>query len=199
MRELVKGAGAQQPGFVHNDGRAGRQSVLLKRGSVGSAPLMEQLGHGVGGHAGFAGQDAGGLGRRRDAEHRPPPGVQVVHGTPERGRLAGAGGPDDQHQLVATGDRRRSIGLQDVQPVPIEGGRLVRAVDLGVHGPGQHALLLGQDRVTGQVRGGGLDPHRTPVRRPPQDVPARRVEIYAVVDHPVARRLEHTRPPASRH
>ena len=88
---------------------------------LGPAPLMEQLGHGVGGRAGFVGQDAGRLGRRRDAEHRSPPGVQVVHGTPERGRFAGAGWPDDQHQLVATGDRRRSLGLQDVLARPDRG------------------------------------------------------------------------------
>ena len=54
--------------------RAGRQPVRGRAVAGRCGPFVEQLGDGVGGHAGLAFQDAGGLGRRGDAEHRPVPG-----------------------------------------------------------------------------------------------------------------------------
>ena len=82
--------------------------------------------------------------------------------------LAGTGRADHQHQPVVAGHRRRGVGLQHIQPVPIHGRRRCRRVGLGVHRPREDVFLLGQHRLGGEAGSGRFDPHRPAIRRPPR-------------------------------
>ena len=169
------------------------------RWPVGAVPFVEQLGDGVAVHPGLTFQDPGGFGGGGDTEHRPIPRRQVLHGPLQGGGLAGAGRADHHDQTVGAGDRRGGVGLQHVEPVPVDGGRRLRLVGLGVDRPGQHPFLLGEDRVAGDVRGGRLQPDRTAIRHSAAEVLAGGVEVDAVVDHPVTAPFQGRRPALSRH
>ena len=75
-------------------------------------------------------------------------------------------GPTTTTSRSCAGDRRGGVGLEDVEPVPVDGGRRCRVVELGVDGPGQDPFLLGQDRRGGVVGAVGFQPHRPAIRRP---------------------------------
>ena len=116
--ETVQGRGADHAGLVDDKHRAGREPVGLERSAVGPVPFVEQLGDGVGGHAGVSVQDTGGLGRRGDAEHGPVPRRQVVDGAFQHGGLAGAGRSHHDDEAVGAGGGGGGVGLQDVKAGP---------------------------------------------------------------------------------
>ena len=116
--ETVQGGGADHAGLVDDDRRPDREPIGVERSPVGPVPFVEQLGDGVGGHAGLSLQDTGRLGRRGDTEHGPVPRRQVVDGPFQHGGLAGAGRSDHEDEPVGAGDRGGGVGLQDVQAGP---------------------------------------------------------------------------------
>ena len=116
--EAVQGGGADHAGLVDDQRRADREPIGVERTPVGPVPFVEQLGDGVGGHAGVSLQDTGRLGRRGDTEHGPVPRRQVVDGPFEHGGLAGAGRSHDEDEPVGAGDGGGGVGLQDVQAGP---------------------------------------------------------------------------------
>ena len=142
-------------------------------------------------------QHVGRLRRRGDPEHRP-----ALAGRGRRRRRRASSScrrrPGRRRRPAdRAGDRRGGVGLQDVEPVAVDGGRRVRVVGLGVERPGEDAFFLGQDRVAvkwaavgsshtdrpSEPRGGGpssagsrstqrRSPGRRPVRaRPPTACP----------------------------
>ena len=48
---------------------------------------------------------------------------EVVGCRLEGGGLAGAGGPDDEHEPIVSGDRRGGRRLEDVEPFGVDRGR----------------------------------------------------------------------------
>ena len=85
---------------------AGGEAVAEFRWPVAALPLVKQLGERVGQHAGLAFEDPGSLRRRCHAEHGAAVATQVVDGGAQRGRLAGSGRTDDEHETVEAGMMR---------------------------------------------------------------------------------------------
>lgn len=185
--ELVEGAGAAHAGLVDDDRRAGRQLVAVV--GLPCAPLVEQLGDGVGGHAGLVAQHLGGLGGGRHAEEGPPLAAKVLDGAAEGRRLARAGRADHENEPIVACDRRGGVGLQDVEAVPVEAGRRVGRSVVGVDDEGEDALLLGQHALMGEVGFAGGEPDRAAVRRSHRRVLVRRVEGDAGGDDAVGHLL----------
>ena len=170
----------------------------VERWPVGAVPLVEQLGDGVGGHAGLAFQDAGRLGRRGDTEHRPVPRRP---GRRRRARsmvvLPAPAGPTTTTSRSVPATAAAASACNTSSPARIDGRSTV---------PGSSAwasiaqvrtvLLLGEDRVAGEVRGGRLQPHRPAIRRPAAGARAGRVEIDAARRSP-GRRPVPGRPPSA--
>ena len=67
---------------------------------------------------------------------------------------------------------------------------------MGVDGEQEDAFLLGEDRLVGEVRLGRCRPHRPTIRRPHRSVVGRWIEGDAMLDDPVAGRLELGGPPS---
>jgi hypothetical protein len=164
-----------------------------------AAPLVDELGDGVGRHARLVAQHLGRLGRRRETERWSSVLVQILDGTSERCRLAGAGGADDEHELVLAGDRCSGVGLQDVEPLTVERDRWRCRRVVRFEGEGQDALLLGENALVGEERFGRGDPDRPAVGRAHRPGRPRWVERHTSVDDPVAGVLDGRRPVASRH
>ena len=145
-------------------GRARREPVA-GAGSARLEPLVEELGDGVGRHPGLRFEDTGGLGRRGDAEDRAPIAAEVGDGGPERGRLAGAGGTDDEDEAVVAGDGAGGVGLEWVEAVGLRrsgdgagGGSWASMANVRMRSSWARTTFVGE---VGLDR---LDPHRT-VRR----------------------------------
>ena len=187
----------EHPGFIHDQCGPGAEPVLGQWWPVGALPFIQQLGHGVRRHAGVTLQDAGRLRRRGDTEHRPAVGAEVLHGGGEHSGLAGAGRTDHQHEPGVAGGGGRCIRLHHIEARPVEGHRRERFVGLGVHRPRNNLLLLDQDRLGGEPRCRGFDPHRPCIRRPPRRH-AGGIQVDAVVEHEVGGSFEGVGPTVSR-
>ena len=101
--EAMEVGGVQHPGFVDDEGGAGRESGGDRVGTR-VVEVVDQLGDGVGFEVGFPVEDLGASGGRGDAEDRSTAILEVEHGGVEHSGLAGAGGPDDDHELILPGD-----------------------------------------------------------------------------------------------
>ena len=150
------------------------------------------------GNAGLAFQDTGRLGGRGDAEHGPVP---AGAGRRRRARsmvvLPAPAGSDHDHEPVGAGDRarRRRPATRPARPT-IDGGRRGRVVGLGVHGPGQDRAPPrrgSRSLVNCGATGSSHTDRPSEARR--RDLSLGRVEIDAVVDHPVAGPFQARRPP----
>ncbi len=98
--ELLGGGHA---GFVDDERRSRRQVVAMVRrplGGVFDEELVERVGH----DAGLLLQHLGRTGGRRDPEHSSTVGAQLGDDGAEGGGLAGAGGPDDEDELLVASD-----------------------------------------------------------------------------------------------
>ena len=137
--EVVEGGGADHAGLVDDERRADREPIPLKRGPVGSVPLVEEFGDGVGGDGGLSLQDPSRLGGGRDPEHGPAPAGEIVHGPFQGGGLAGTGRADHDDQPVGAGHRGGGVGLQLVQTGPGHGRlRAPGSSGLRFHRPRQY-------------------------------------------------------------
>ena len=152
LRQLGQLGGRDHGRLVDHHRRPRGQVVAVVGGTV-EAVLDQQLVEGVGGQAGLDGQDLGRPRRGGDAEHGPPVGPQLLHRRGHGRGLAGAGGADDEHQFPVAGHRPRhlQLGLGQGQA---HLGRVQGDVAAGpcepALGPGDEALLLGQDLGRGQ-------------------------------------------------
>lgn len=154
--ECVEVSGPQHPCLVDDQRGVRREPVLVMGLPV--APLVEQLGDRGGLHAGLVPEDLGRLGGGGDGEDMAPLGAQVGGGPAERGCLAGAGWSNDEHERVVAGDGCGGIGLEDVEPGPVQSGRRASGLAVGVDGEQEDPLLLGEDTLGGEVRFDRGDP-----------------------------------------
>ena len=139
----------------------------------------------------------GRLRRRRHGEHDTPVSVEVVGGGGEHAGLAGAGRADDEDEAVVAGDGRGGVGLQRIQPVPVDGGGRCGRVGLGGHRPREDRFLLGEHRLGREPGCGRFDPHRPAIRAAPGGV-AGRVEVDELCEDMVGGSLEGVGPAVSR-
>ena len=124
---------------------------------------MEQLGDGVGAHAGVPFEHPGCFRRRGDTEHGTTLGVQVVDGGGEHPRLARTGRTDHQHETVLAGHRGGGVGLQHIEAGALDGPRRRRGFGLSIDRPGENPLLLDEHRLGGEPRRRWLDPQRATI------------------------------------
>ncbi len=193
LGEVVEVVGGEQAGFVDDQPGALWESPLVAGCSVGLGPFVEEFGDGVGSDAGAVGEHVGGLGGRRDGEHRSVVEAEVVDGGAQHGGLAGAGGSDDDHERVVAGDGSCGVGLLRVESVGVDGARRLRGRRVVVHRPGEDPFLLGEDVVARQVRGDRFDPHRSSIGGSFAGVDSG-VEVDAVADHLLGCPLQERRP-----
>ena len=142
--------------------------------------VPDQFGDGVGVKVRLPVQHIGASGGRGNADHGSTTVLQVVHGGVEHAGLAGARRPDDDHELVLSGDRTRSceLGLVDVERIDVDGR--ARVVDLCAHRPGEDSLLLGEDVLARRLCGDRFGPNRSSVGRSALAGVAGGVEVNAV-------------------
>ena len=147
--------------------------------------------------AGVALERAGRLRRRRDGEHDTPVSVEVVGGGGEHAGLAGAGRSDDQDEAVVAGDGGRGVGLQRIQPVPVDRGGRCGRVGLGGHRPRHDRFLLGEHRLGREAGCGRFDPHRAAVRAASGGASGR-IEVDELGEYTVGSSLEDAGPAVTR-
>ncbi len=114
--ESVEVGGVQHAGLV-DDHRRSRPAVEPRSVRVGVVEFVEELGDGVGRHAGLGFQDTGRLGRRGEPDHRSGLCVEIGDGGLEHACLAGTGRADDEHESIVSGDRARCVVLTVVERV----------------------------------------------------------------------------------
>ena len=138
--------------FVDDEGRAGGQVVAVVGWTV-AAVLDEQLVERVGDDAGLVLEHLGSSSGRRHAEHWSTGGSQLGDSGSECGGLAGAGGTDDEDELLVAGDSGCCVGLGDVE---IDVGEVdccgldVAAEGEAVFGPIEQIVFLVEDGLGGQ-------------------------------------------------
>ena len=195
--DAVEGGRGEHAGFVHDQGRPGRQPELRQRWPVTPVPFVQQLGDGVCRDAGITLQGPCCFRCRRHREHHPTVRMQILGGSDERARLAGTSWADNQHEPIVTGQGGAGVALQHIQTVPVDRGGRCRRVGLGGHRPREDRLLLHQHRVRREPGCGRFDPHRPPVRFPPGRF-AGRVKVDQRAEHPVSRPLQRLGPAVTR-
>ncbi len=96
-------------------------------------------------------------------EYGPVPRDQIVDGPFQHGGLAGAGRSHDETSRSAPATAAAASACKTSRPARIDRRRRRRILGLGVHGPRQHVLFLGEDRVARELRGHRVQPHRPAV------------------------------------
>jgi len=119
--ELVQRAGPDHAGLVDHGGGGHGEPVAVVGEPVAPLPFVGELGNGLRLHPRL-GEDVRGLRRRGDTEHEAAMASQVLNCRGEHGGLARPRGTDHHHKPIPAGDRRCRVGLEDVKPVPIDGG-----------------------------------------------------------------------------
>ncbi len=159
LGEAVQVRGGEHAGFVDDECRASGE-LPFGAWSLGTGPLVEQLGDRIGAHAGLAFQHLRRFGSGSNTEHLAAVSFKVGHGCTKHGGLAGTGGADDHDERIMSSDGGRCLGLQQVESITLDGPRRLRLVELGVDRPGKDRFLLGDHLVAGDVGRGRLDPQR---------------------------------------